>query len=188
MRKTLVLTVIFLLLLSKETLAQQELLRSILFALMGRLPAVCEVDLTDPECIRCMMYVKIFPLLFYTSVFFLIFYSVISQMIPSPTPKTGLEVLALAGRQLTQPYSKVAALIAVILGLFFLHVEIAPRLGMWVQIALFVFSVLFARGVLKLGGVPLFAAGIIIWLALFLLFGALILPAVEQMQRVCILR
>jgi len=189
--KKIVLFLLCSILLTQIVLAQrtEEYLESLLIAIFGKLPPPCEITLVDPNCIRCMMYVKMFPFIFYTSLLFLVFYAVISQMVPAPrAPRTLTEALAMAGQRLARPYNKVAALLAIVLGLFFLHVEAAPALTVWTAVALGVFSFLFTRGVLGLTHpyVVFFAISIFMWLILTVIVGIFVSPTLMELQRVCL--
>lgn len=161
----------------------EEVAQLLLKALFGRVPDPCLVTLANPECVHCIAFVKVLPLMFYTAIFFLIFYAVISQIVPTRTPETLAEAIA-AGAQRPRAYTKIAALLAISLGLFFLHAQITPKLTLWVQILLFIAALVIARGAWGLGAQWMIVAAIALWIIFWIVLGA-VSPVVEEMEALC---
>jgi hypothetical protein len=150
----------------------QEGLRSFISALFGTLPGACEYDLSTPDCLKCFTYAKLFPLLFFATIFFFIFYVIIGQIgLKGAERQEALQQVLTTARERVGPTErKVAAILGVILALFFIHSEQLSgvhQLRIWTSVLIFIFIVIIVRSVVGVAfGVSIIA---IIVLAIILL-------------------
>lgn len=188
------LFVIFVSLLSLPVYAQyqsSDYTQSIATTLLGTLPTVCIESFGSPQCVSCIGSLKLLPLVFFTTVFYFILYTVILHTFARPSEQTPIQQLMSAShRDITKGERKIAMTIALILALVFLHSTQLEKgitqIGMWIQIFLFIFAIIFVRSILQASG----AFGIISILITFIIFwwlwGSMAGPVVTEWIGACV--
>jgi len=131
-----------------QTPNQEEWKRSFLEGLLGELPNACYSF--DPFCFKCLVYMKILPMMFFFLLFFLLFYLIVWESLAS-RPSSPLEVITgQAQKRMTQREVKISAMLALVMSIVLLHYgtpDFAIRnLSIWMGIFLFIGTLLLFRG------------------------------------------
>lgn len=128
---------------------KEEWKRSLLESFFGALPNACYAF--DPICFKCIVYMKILPMIFFFLVFFLLLYLIIWE-VAANRPSSPLEIITgqTGGKKMTQREVKISAMLALVLSITLLHYgspEFAVRqLNIWMAIFLFVGTFLIFTG------------------------------------------
>lgn len=190
-RKIFLTILIGILVSSTISIAQREGWGLRTFSLiLGELPKACVREVT-PECFSCLLYVKLFPLLFFLALFFLIFFYVVQMMIPRrpiQDPMTG-EIRIPS----PSPFEmKVITILSVILSLVLLNAftikTILSQFMFWIGLMFFALALLLIRGVARLGGLGIILGiifAIILFAVLWSFIGGLVSPVIEGWIRLC---
>jgi len=146
---------------------------SLLEAFFGKLPYACGYSV-DPLCFKCLVYMKILPMLFFFLLFFLLFYLILWETAAN-RPSSPLEVIVgqTGSKKMTHRETKIAALLSLVMSIVFLHYgdpTFAIRnLNIWMGVFLFVGTLLLFRGFAK-ATVAFFLVQMIILIVMLLLF------------------
>lgn len=185
MKKLALSLIIMSILLPTVVLAQSDqtaFLQAILTIFLGNPPNACLPDFATPLCVQCLGFLKLLPLAFFTVVFFFVFYLIMRNAGMARTSKEG------GTAEISGTGSKVAALIAIILAIVFVHSVQGGLQTILLFLSLgFVFLALFLIASVTKGavGIVVIVVGIIVIIALWGFFWNNFSDIVNTWQTMC---
>jgi hypothetical protein len=187
MKKYALLPILLMTFLPTLVIAQSDqtaFLQAVLSIFIGNPPNACFSDFASPLCVQCIGFLRLIPLAFFTVVFFFVFYIIMRNAGMVRVTKEG------ASGDVSATGSKIAALIAIILAIVFIHsgqVQAGLQTIMLFLSLAFVFLALFmiayaTRGMMA---IVVIIVGIIIIVALWGYFWGSFSDIVKTWQSMC---
>jgi hypothetical protein len=163
--------------------------------IFGELPPLCAWQLSAPDCISCLVYTKLFPLIIFVTMFAWLLSYIIAAARPPPPAMTvgavtipGAPFTGLAGYE-----RKLVTVLSIIFSIILLH-SISPttilrQFVLLINFLIFIAILIFLQGIFRVTAAHLILGLIIIAILFPLIWfyvGGMLSPTVEAWAQLCI--